>query len=299
VWRRLRVRYFVTDCRVVVATRSGRLIREILFDDLASIELRQSRAERLAGTTTVIIRTREPGEAPIELASVRQGPELALILQLRVADQVSFDREADFFVQALGAGRPGLLRPAAFQPLPLFTLIMSLAGGALALTWHPTVASEVQYPVDDAIAPRGVKRNQAEIIAFMQREVMPVARRVLGPIKGGADHVTCETCHGAQAQATAWAMPAVRALPEPQFRFAGLERYNRGLDPQIRNAIYGYLAEEDKQTTAAYMRSVVMPSIARTLRRPSYDFTRSYEYNRVRAALGCYHCHQVNTAPVG
>jgi hypothetical protein len=94
-------------------------------------------------------------------------------------------------------------------------------------------------------------------------------------------------------------MPAVRALPEPEFRLAGLERFNRRLDPQIRNAIYGYLAKADKQTTAAYMRSVVMPAMAQVLGRPAYDFTRSYEYNRVRAAIGCYHCHQVDGAEGG
>jgi hypothetical protein len=94
-------------------------------------------------------------------------------------------------------------------------------------------------------------------------------------------------------------MPAVQALPEPQFRLAGLERYNRGLDPQIRNAIYGYLAHEDKQTTAAYMRAVVMPEMARLLGRPAYDFTQSYEYNRARAAVGCYHCHQVDATGQG
>ena len=78
---------------------------------------------------------------------------------------------------------------------------------------------------------------------------MPVARRILAPIKGGPERVTCETCHGLDASMRDWRMPGVRALPEPQFRLAGLERYNRRLDPQIRNAIYGYLAEEDKQST--------------------------------------------------
>ena len=43
-----------------------------------------------------------------------------------------------------------------------------------------------------------------------------------------------------------------------------------------------------------YMREVVMPGMARLLHRPAYDFTRPYEYNRSRRALGCYHCHQVS-----
>jgi hypothetical protein len=65
------------------------------------------------------------------------------------------------------------------------------------------------------------------------------------------------------------------------------------IDAQMRNAIYGYLAESDKQVKAGYMREVVVPGISRILRRPPYDFTQSYEYNRSRRALGCYHCHQV------
>jgi hypothetical protein len=65
------------------------------------------------------------------------------------------------------------------------------------------------------------------------------------------------------------------------------------MDAQMRNAIYGYLAESDNQAKAAYMREIVVPGMARLLHRPAYDFTRSYEYNRSQHALGCYHCHQV------
>ena len=63
-------------------------------------------------------------------------------------------------------------------------------------------------------------------------------------------------------------MPGVRALPEPVFRLAGMERAGFWLDPQLRNAVYGYLAEEDKLPTAAYMRGVVMPGMAAVLHRP-------------------------------
>jgi len=58
--------------------------------------------------------------------------------------------------------------------------------------------------------------------------------------------------------------------------------------------VYGYLAEEDKLPTAAYMRGTVMPGMAAVLHRPPYDFTRSYGYNRAHVAVGCYHCHLVN-----
>ena len=76
-------------------------------------------------------------------------------------------------------------------------------------------------------------------------------------------------------------------------RLAGLERARLWLDPQMRNAVYGYLAEEDNQSIAAYMRQVVMPGMAKLMHRPAYDFARSYGYNRSHAAVGCYHCHLV------
>ena len=47
------------------------------------------------------------------------------------------------------------------------------------------------------------------------------------------------------------------------------------------------------------MRSSVMPEMARLLGRPAYDFTQSYQDNRVRAAVGCYHCHQVEAITTG
>ena len=73
----------------------------------------------------------------------------------------------------------------------------------------------------------------------------------------------------------------------------GWEIYNSTLDAQMRNAIYGYSAGSDNQAKAGYMREIVMPGMARLLHRPAYDFTRPYDYNRSRRALGCYHCHQV------
>jgi hypothetical protein len=122
---------------------------------------------------------------------------------------------------------------------------------------------------------------------------MPWARRTLAPIKGGVDRVTCETCHGRRPDLRGWQMPAVAALPEPDVRERGWENYSAGMDAQMRNAIYGYLAEPEKQRKAGYMRDVVMPGMARLLHRPAYDFTQPYEYNRSRLAFGCYHCHKV------
>ncbi len=127
----------------------------------------------------------------------------------------------------------------------------------------------------------------------MTTDVMPWARATLGRLKGGADRVTCGTCHGARAEERGWRMPAVAALPQPDVRDRGWEIYTSTMDAQMRNAIYGYLAESENQAKAGYMREVVVPGMARLLHRPAYDFTRSYEFNRSQRALGCYHCHQV------
>jgi hypothetical protein len=127
----------------------------------------------------------------------------------------------------------------------------------------------------------------------MQTEVMPWARRALAPIVGSPDSVTCGTCHGLRADATGWQMPAVAALPRPVLREAGWENFGGPIDAQMRNAFYGYAAEPANASRAGYMREIVMPGMARLLRRPAYDFTRTYEYNRERYAFGCYHCHKV------
>ena len=100
-------------------------------------------------------------------------------------------------------------------------------------------------------------------------------------------------CHGPTPEARGWQMPAVAALLEPHVRLLGWEIYSASMDTQMRNAIYGYVAESENQSRAAYMGHVVMPGMARLLRRPAYDFTRSYDYNRSRLAFGCYHCHMV------
>jgi hypothetical protein len=88
-------------------------------------------------------------------------------------------------------------------------------------------------------------------------------------------------------------MPAVAALPEPHVKERGWETYSSRMDAQLRNAIYGYAAESDNQARAAHMREVILPGMAALLRRPAYDFTRSYNDNRAKLAFGCYHCHQV------
>jgi hypothetical protein len=179
-----------------------------------------------------------------------------------------------------------LFRAAILAPVLLF---LTLAAIVFGLSGH---AVPVDYPADDAVRPGGVKRSDADIRAFMERDVMPWARTALGPVVGRGQ-VTCETCHGKDAEARRYVMPAVRALPEPDVR-----RWAEavGSDSQVRNALHGYLAEGDNLAIAAHMRGVVTPGMAALLRRPVYDFAQTYEYNRSRAAFGCYHCHMAGSS---
>jgi hypothetical protein len=283
------LKYALSDFRVV-ARRGGRVIQEIALDDVAAVRLEQNWYQRLAATSTVRIRSRRAGRV-LALRSIHHGPQLALILQLLATDRFGAMLDAEFVASALGPGAQQLLRPNQGL-LAAGTLALVLIFVVLGVARHDTLAP-VTYGADDPIAPGGHRRSRADIMAFMDTEVMPFARRALAPVVGGASNVTCETCHGDDAHARNWKMPGVRALPEPEVRWAGMEHAGFWLDPQMRNAVYGYLAEEEKLPTAAYMRGVVMPGMARVMHRPPYDFTKSYGYNRAHVAVGCYHCHLV------
>ena len=280
-------RYVLTDFRLLRICRSE--TQEIALDDVADIRRIESRADRILGTSTIIVHARQRRTAPVVLSAVRRGAPLAALLELLAGDpRAPRDPEAVRSALAWEPRRPSFaLREALAGFMAILAVIFAVVIGL-----HGKTAA-IDYPADDAIRPRGARRSDAEIVRFMEAEVMPWARVTLGRLKGGAERVTCETCHGLQARARHWQMPAVSALPQPVIRDSGWETYTTGMDAQMRNAIYGYLAESDNQAKAAYMREVVMPGMARLLHRPAYDFTRPYEYNRTQHALGCYHCHQV------
>lgn len=278
--------YFLTDFRLVRASRT--CADEIALEDIGEIGRTESQFDRLLGISTLVVHAKDDERPPFVIADIRRGAQLAALLELLSTDpRPVVDREA---VQAALAWKPG--GPGAYRELlgAIATIVVAIAAIVVGFDRGPAV---VTYAADDAIHPQGVKRAEAEIRHFMEREVMPWARAVLGRIKGGPDRVTCETCHGAGAHARGWRMPAVAALPEPDVRDRGWEIYSAGMDAQMRNAIYGYATESEKSAKAAYMREVVMPGMAALLHRPAYDFTKPYAYNRSRDALGCYHCHMV------
>jgi hypothetical protein len=279
-------RYLLTDFRLICISH-GR-VDELALDDITDIQRSESRVDRVLGTSTIAVHG-DRTASPLQLDAIRRGPQLAALLELLAGDpRAPRDPEA---VRAALAWDP---RPPSFNLRGALGGVVALIAAILAVVigLHGKT-SGVFYGDDDAIAPHGEKRSEADIVHFMEAEVMPWARETLGRLKGGPDHVSCGTCHGTRATERGWRMPAVAALPQPDLRVRGWETYTSTMDAQMRNAIYGYLAESDNQAKAAYMREVVVPGMARLLRRPAYDFTRSYEYNRSQHALGCYHCHQV------
>jgi hypothetical protein len=290
LWRRRRggATYTLTDFRVFTAR--GRRVTEIALQDIAEVEHFRSRVDRLLGTSTVRVVARSPRRPAVVFHHVKHGAHLAALVELLAGDpQASLDPAA---VQAALVWEPAT--PAHHRGAIVALAAVVLTVFAVTAALQSSSPAPVVYSEQDPIAPSGIRRSAADITAFMESDVMPWARVALAPIVGGSDRVTCRTCHGDDSIERQWRMPAVAALPEPHFRELGWELHSAGgMDAQIRNAIYGYLAESDKQTRAAYMREVVLPGMARLLHRPPYDFTRSYEYNRTRAAFGCYHCHRV------
>jgi hypothetical protein len=279
-------RYLLTDFRLVRASRW--CADEIALEDVGEVGRAESRLDRVLGTSTLVVHPRRETRPPFVVADIRKGAQLAAVLELLAGDP-SAAADGAAIRNAL-AWEPRVA-PAYREAIgAIAAVFVAIAAVVIGLHGRPIVTT---YAADDAIRPNGVKRNAVEIARFMHREVMPWARAALGRLKGGADQITCETCHGADGEARGWQMPAVAALPEPDFRDKGWESYSTGMDAQMRNAIYGYATESDKSARAAYMREVVMPGMAALLHRPAYDFTRSYEHNRARNALGCYHCHRV------
>jgi hypothetical protein len=284
-----RERYFLTDFRLI--RRSGSLVEELVLHDVGEVGRTESGLDPVLGTSTLIVRPRDATRAPLVLRRVRQGPHLAALLELLAGepatalDAAAVKAAIEWNPHRRFHGYGEVVSAAALVLVAVFGVVTGLRG---------TATMRASYPQDDMIYPGGHKRDRAEIVRYMESEILPWARETLGPLKGGSDRVTCETCHGRHPETRDWGMPAVAALPQPDVRDRGWELFGGPMDAQMRNAIYGYLAESGKQARAAYMREVVLPGMARLLHRPPYDFTRPYEYNRSRLAFGCYHCHLVN-----
>jgi hypothetical protein len=281
-------RYVLTDLRLI-ASDCG---REISLDDIGDIHRSQSFAQTVLGLSTLDVRHRDPRRRGVVLEHVRRGAQLAALIELLATDRVArATTDATAAARAMMTWEPRV-RTAGTREAITAIGVMIIALVAVVAGLHGRTPG-ISYPEDDAIYPRGQKRDRQEIVRFMERTVMPWARVALAPIVGSSARVTCSTCHGGQPESSDWKMPAVATLPRPAIREAGWEQYGGVMDSQMRNAIYGYGSVSENADRAAYMREVVMPGMAALLRRPAYDFTRTYEYNREQFAFGCYHCHKV------
>ena len=284
-----RERYFLTDLRLVRVT--GAHTDELILHDIGEIHRTQSGLERALGVSTLHVLARGGRSDPLVVRHVRRGQSLAALLELLAGEpSATLDAQA---VRAAMAWNPSTPTKGLTEALVAFGLMVVAVGG-IAVGLHGRSPAPGTYGPDDPIEPNGHRRTRDEIVRYMELEIMPWARATLGPLKGGPDRITCETCHGVDAVARGWQMPAVAALPQPDLVDRGWEQYGGRMDAQMRNAIYGYLADSDNQARAAYMRETVMPGMARLLRRAPYDFTKTYEYNRSRLAFGCYHCHRIS-----
>ena len=285
-----RERYILTDFRLVRV--AGALIEELLLRDIGEIHHTQSTG--LIRLSTLVVHPRAGRRPPIVIRRVRHGPQLAALIEWLSGEPGERGTIIDARSSAaeMAWNPPETTRAFSKALAGLAAAIVAVVGVVIGL--HGTSVPLASYSPDDQIYPNGVKRTRPEIVRFMEDTIMPWARTTLGPLKGGSHRITCETCHARNPEARDWRMPAVAALPRPDVRTAGWEHYGGPMDAQMRNAIYGYAAESDKQAKAAYMREIVMPGMAQLLHRPAYDFTRPYAFNRSRQAFGCYHCHRVN-----
>jgi len=281
-------RYVLTDIRLIATDRGD----EISLDDIGDIHRSQSFVQALVGVSTLDVRHKNPRRHGVVLRQVRRGAQLAALIELFATDrQARVDPDAHAAARATMTWEPRV-RTAGTREALTAIAVMVVALVAVVAGLHGK-SRTIVYATDDAIYPGGEKKDRQEIVRFMERTVMPWARVALAPIVGSSARVTCTTCHGAQPEQNDWRMPAVATLPRPAVREAGWEHYGGVMDAQMRNAIYGYGSASENVGRAAYMREVIMPGMAGLLRRPAYDFTRTYEYNREQFAFGCYHCHKV------
>jgi hypothetical protein len=216
-WWRSRPRYVLTDLRVVSIDVRG--TAELAIEDIDDVQILRTTADRVMGRSTIVVRPRRRHIEPMTLRHVRRGAQLAALLEL-LADDPSAATDA-IAVESMLAWTP----PATAMPLSRLAAGLATAGlafSAVVIGLHGE-SSAVVYPEHDAIRPGGEKRDREAIVDFMETEVLPWAQVTLGPLKGGADRVGCETCHGVDPDSRNWTMPSVAALPEPQVQQYGSE----------------------------------------------------------------------------
>ena len=95
-------RYLLTDFRLIHLARDGMV--EIALDDVGEIHRTESAADRVLGTSTIVVHPSDGGMPPLVLTAVRRGGQLAALLELLAGDPRA-PREADAVRSALAGSR--------------------------------------------------------------------------------------------------------------------------------------------------------------------------------------------------
>jgi cytochrome c553 len=319
-WRRTGSHYTLTVTSLLytdVALRQTRALeRRIPLAALSLATVRQRGWQKALGIGDVCLYaygTDERSKPVFRMTDVPEPAEVARLVRQRlyllsesssVEDDLEYRDILERLFRSPGTtfGRPPRfpLPPAEERILPLFGVPVFLTALVIGVVWvweahgNRPIAEPTYSAADPVRFPDGRKRPREEIVRFMRTEVLPFAKTYLAPVVGGADKVSCKTCHGNDPQARDFRMPAVAALPNTAIVGAMTRRSATETDVQLHNALVGELSDAGKAARAEYMRRVVLPKMAALLRRPTYDRLRTYEFNKERGAFGCYHCHELN-----
>ena len=164
-----RARYILTDFRLVRI--DGHEIVEIALHDIGDVHRNESRLDRLSGTSTITVQSRRTADTVV-LHGIRRGHQFAALLDLlsgeprAVLDVDAINATLSWNPRVTSRGYRESLAGLAIVLIAVFGVAIGLHGKADAVVYSP----------DDRIYPNGQKRSQAEIVAFMQRDVMPWAR---------------------------------------------------------------------------------------------------------------------------
>ena len=213
-------RYLLTDFRLLRTARDG--LAELALDDIGEIQRTESPLDRLLGTSTIAVHPRRDG-APLRLTG---GPPRA-----RSSPRCSNCSPA---IRARRAMPTPSRAALAWEPrTPSLDLRGALAGfvgvliAIVARRDRPARHHRRGHATRPTMRWRRTARSaaQAEIIAFMETEVMPWARATLGPSQGRRGSRHLRDLPRRRSPTRGWRMPAVAALPQPDVRDRGWEIY--------------------------------------------------------------------------
>ena len=306
-WKRTGDRYVLTTSAFHYSSlsvrRRDRRMRTIPLAAVESVTVHCRWWQKLLGVGNVSITLFGDGDGSpfrLVLPDIPEPVEVVALMQRRL-QLLSVDADDDLPLDAVGGLEASRVTVVSVSRSSRVPIVVACVSGLCALGVLVTVGvgmreddpPDVSLRDDPIYREDGTKRSREDIIWFMRTRVLPFAQVALGPVVGGSDLVSCETCHGEAPESREYRMPAVAALPRTQIVGDAMARSARVDDVQMHNAVVGVGSDAGKAPTAEYMQRVVLPGMAALLNRPVYDRAKPYEYNKTRFAFGCYHCHRL------